>query len=137
MIRRSHVNQWADSGAAWRLLAAFVGCCALLAAAGCAYNDLAAQRVAAREEGMRRTIGLHLDTEATRMDRLATTAGHIDEQIRLDVERTNRKPQEISEMGELEFNRWPRNQAMFTEELEYQLGGRPERMAPNFIWLFF
>lgn len=105
--------------------------------AGCAHKELSDRRWAARERGVQNTVDVWRRGEADAPRRMNHTLGVADRQLDRDVRTTEAAPARIGGWIDYDTQRWMNNQPVYRRHLENQLRGRPERIEPHTIILFW
>lgn len=111
---------------------------ALLAAnAGCRHHDLAAGRLEARQAKLHQTAETWAQTEQSRPSRLARTAQHGVWYFQHQAEELDRNLSGAARYLERDLRRWRDRQRVYREKALDLLYGKPERIEPNAIILFY
>ncbi len=108
-------------------------------AAGCGANRrLAALRLDARRESLAALGRAVEQSEAQRPAGIRRTVRRVQRTVRTDTERTaHRNPSVVREYVQRDVIRFRDNQPVYGRTIGRILAGRPERIGPNGIMLFY
>jgi hypothetical protein len=109
----------------------------LLGAAGCQHAGVAEDRLVFRSERVARTARAVERRESLRPQRLERTLREIDRDLRRAAAASRTNIAEIDVYHRDRWQRWSERQPVYQYETRRILGGKPERIEPNAIILFF
>ena len=109
----------------------------VLLVAGCTHQHLARQRLRRREDTLKRTAALLVQREQSSPQRLARTSDWLARQLWPGPRKLPRLHVRLQRWRDEELNRHRRIRSTAGPWLERQLRGRPERIEPVAIRLFY
>jgi hypothetical protein len=109
----------------------------LLALAGCQHQGLAQRRLDRRVTRHERTISVAEASEHSRPARLERTVARIQARADRSVQRTQRNAIAIERYWDRTWQLWEERQPRYRRDLERVFLGKPERIEPHAIIMFF
>lgn len=109
----------------------------LLGSAGCQHAGVAEDRLVFRSERVARTARAIERQESVRPQRLDRTLREIDRDLRRAAAASRTNIAEMDVYHRARWQRWSERQPVYRDATRRILGGKPERIQPNAIILFF
>ncbi len=110
---------------------------AVWAGTGCQSQRLAQSRLDRRAGNLRWTADRLADREQRNADWIHRDLQYIRDRLQLDAVRTERNFVELDRWIQRDVDRWIDRQPVYRREIERILRGKPERIEPTAVWLFF
>lgn len=109
----------------------------VLAVPGCRHQDLARQRLETRDQHIRNTARVMVETERSQPEQLEKTLVIIDGNLHRDAELTRENVPEYGGYLRGDWNRWRSRPPVYGRWIHDATKGRPENLEPTAIWLFY
>jgi hypothetical protein len=110
---------------------------AVPAVCGCAHREQAEVRLAARERSIASVMDAIAESEAKRPARLRAAREYIGDEVGRVSDSLERNLGLVEQFIADDFERWETRQPQYAEELRRIFAGKPERIEPTFIDLFY
>lgn len=119
------------------LHSAVLGAALLILGTGCQHQALADRRMQSRVDKLSATVNEAANDLPKRAEKLSRWPGFIEKELQRDAAKLDRDLRELDRLAAKDVQRWVERQPDYQKGIARELWGKPERIEPTFIELFY